>query len=774
MEKLRAASVRFARGACYDVYSYREKRFVRGSALRDRIASQEKKRFGKQLAAGERHLFSECVLRLGGKPLGVGVRNGNGQKMGWFGGAATCILLSAVFLAGCQNYNVPITQVPGGGSGGGSTGLFITLIPGGTVFIDAGKTRVLTAALTNDPSNQGVTWVLTGQGTLSNLTNTSATFTAVSGVGTSSVVQATSVSDPSQVAQATMLVVPDPSISTTTVANAALGTPYASVINVSNGSSPFNWSVASGTLPPGLSLTVGSISSVTLTGTPTVLGTYTFKLQSLDVCSVASQQSYTMTVGPATSSASALMGGGVNNAMLQGQYAFRFSGFGPHGFTAEAGSFTADGKGNITGGVLDRNGAAGPQSKMTFGGTYGVGSNQLGAMSVQFADGTSNTFALAVNSTGDARFIEFDDTTGGGTRGSGEMRKRQLNTGGGGAALAGNPAGDYVLELTGTDASGARLAMAGQFTSNDSGAVVNSELDANDAGTMATRIPFSGGANIASDGSGSASWNVPGFGMLHLSLYAVSADEVFAVGMDAAAPGVPVLAGSVMRQSGGPFTSTSLNGSAVIQMTGFNSGLTKGGGQATGTVGVLRFDGTGGAQEFALQSGHGATPDLNTSFVMSASAEGRVVLGSAGDGIVYLASPRRGFVLGTDGNVEAGTIESQTGSLAAGFNGILVGANSGQFSTGLSESIFSISFGGNGAGTLVEAVSDSTGLAVNVAAPGGVLYKTTNGIVEFFNPAPQPDGDGLIGLMFVVSPGKAIYLQMGPLAAAPVLIQNLL
>jgi hypothetical protein len=711
-------------------------------------------------------------MRAGGRPPGVRVRNGRRQNSKWFGSATACLLLSVVFLAGCQNYNVPITQVPGGGSGGGSTGLFITLIPGGTVFIDSGKTRQLTAALVNDPSNLGVTWVLTGTGILSNLTNTGASYTAPTTVGTSSVIQATSVSDPTQIAQATMFVVADPSITTTSIANATVGTPYAAVINVSNGSNPFNWSIASGTLPPGLFLTVESISSVTITGTPTTAGTYTFKLQALDVCSVASTQSFTMTVGASSSPANELMGGGVNNTMLQGQYAFKFNGFGPRGLTAEAGSFTADGKGNITGGVLDRNGAAGPQAKLTFAGTYGVAANQLGAMIVQFADGTSNTFALAVNSAGDARFIEFDDTTGAGTRGSGEMRKRDPNLLTGGGGLVGNPAGDYALGLTGIDASGARLAVAGQFTVNDSGAVVRSELDANDAGTMATQIPFSGGESFTADGSGSAAWNVPGFGTVHLSLYAVSSDEVFAVGMDAAAPGVPMLAGSVMRQSGGPFASTSLGGSAVIQMTGFTRAENQSVGQATGTVGVLRFDGTGGAEEFALQTGHGAAADLNTSFVMSASAEGRVVLGSAGDGIVYLVSPTRGFVLGTDASAEAGTLESQTGALAAGFNGVLVGASAGQFSPGLAESVFSISFGGSGNGTLVEAVSDSTGLAVSVAPPGGVLYKTANGIIEFFSSAPQAGSDGMIGLMFIVSPGKAVYVQMGPLAAAPIVIQN--
>ncbi len=687
------------------------------------------------------------------------------------GGGTACLLLMMVFLAGCQNYNIPITQVPGGVSTGGSTGLFVTLVPGGTVFIDSGKSRTVTAILTGDTSNQGVNWLLSGPGSLSNVTNKSLTYTAPTPLGSNALIQATSVSDPTQIATATMYVIPPPSITTTSVPSATVGTIYNAVIAAANGASPFAWSVSAGSLPPGLSLTVASVATVTIVGTPTTAGTYNFTLQALDVCSVGTSQAYTITVGASTSS-NALMGGGVNNGMLQGKYAFRFSGFGPKGFTAEAGNFTADGKGNISGGVLDRNGAAGPQRKVTFTGTYGVGANQLGAMTVESSDGMSNTFALAVNSTGDARFIEFDDTTGTGTRGSGEMRKTNPDSGGGAAGVL-NSAGNYVLELTGIDANGARLAMAGQFTANESGAVVQSYLDANDAGAMETQIPFSGGTSFSEDGTGSAAWNVPGYGTLHLSLYAASADEVFAVGMDAAAPGTPLVAGSMMRQSGGPFTSTTLSGSAVIQMTGWShsaAGSQPGGFVTTGTVGVLRFDGTGGAQEFALQSGHGAAADVNTSFVMSADEQGRVVLGSAGQGIIYLVSPTRGVVLGTGGDAEAGTVESQTGTLAPGFTGILAGASAETFSTGLAESVYSISFDGDGNGTMSNAVSNSTGLAANIAPAGAIAYENSNGVIEIFSPGAQ--SDNLMGLMFVVSPGKAIYVQMGPLASAPVVIQN--
>ena len=45
---------------------------------------------------------------------------------------------------------------------------------------------------------------------------------------------------------------------------------------------PYTWSVASGALPPGLTLTTNPDSTATISGTPTTLGPYTFTLQVAD------------------------------------------------------------------------------------------------------------------------------------------------------------------------------------------------------------------------------------------------------------------------------------------------------------------------------------------------------------------------------------------------------------------------------------------------------------------------------------------------------------
>src|SRR5207249_8832444 len=64
---------------------------------------------------------------------------------------------------------------------------------------------------------------------------------------------------------------------------------------------------------------------------------------------------------------------------------------------AIAGSFTADGKGNITEGIEDENGPTGSTLTVPLTGTYNVGSDNRGAFTITTASG-SKTYALVLNS----------------------------------------------------------------------------------------------------------------------------------------------------------------------------------------------------------------------------------------------------------------------------------------------------------------------------------------------------------------------------------------
>jgi hypothetical protein len=114
-----------------------------------------------------------------------------------------------------------------------------------------------------------------------------------------------------------------------------------------------------------------------------------------------------------------------NTAELSGDYAFTFNGItGGPGYSAvfaAVGRFTADGAGNLTKGEVDTNGigAGAVLTAQTFTGTYSIGADHRGAMSMNIPGGAKLAFAMMAN--GNAHFIEADAVGGTGTIGSGIM-----------------------------------------------------------------------------------------------------------------------------------------------------------------------------------------------------------------------------------------------------------------------------------------------------------------------------------------------------------------
>ena len=93
----------------------------------------------------------------------------------------------------------------------------------------------------------------------------------------------------------------------------------------------------------------------------------------------ASLQADPTTSGSATIT---ITGPANNNSKLTGQYAFLFQGFDADGQFAMAGTFTADGNGNITTGVEDINRVSGVTQNLSLTGTYSTGTdNQIGRAS---------------------------------------------------------------------------------------------------------------------------------------------------------------------------------------------------------------------------------------------------------------------------------------------------------------------------------------------------------------------------------------------------------
>lgn len=164
--------------------------------------------------------------------------------------------------------------------------------------IDQGETVVITASVANDSTNAGVQWSVSGGGTLSAQTTTSATYNAPASVTTAftATVTATSISNTNDSANLQIKVNPLPAITTTTLPSATPGTSYSATLGVSGGSSPYRWSVISGTLPVGLTL---NSTSGAITGTPTGGGGGSITFQVTDAGGKSATEVINFTVNPA-------------------------------------------------------------------------------------------------------------------------------------------------------------------------------------------------------------------------------------------------------------------------------------------------------------------------------------------------------------------------------------------------------------------------------------------------------------------------------------------
>ncbi|BCU78540.1 DUF3500 domain-containing protein [Luteolibacter sp. LG18] len=94
-------------------------------------------------------------------------------------------------------------------------------------------------------------------------------------------------------AAAVVTIVSNPTITTTSpLADGTVGAAYSQTLAASSGTSPYTWSLASGSVPTGTTLS----SAGTLSGTPTAAGTFTFTAKVTDAASGAATKSISVTI----------------------------------------------------------------------------------------------------------------------------------------------------------------------------------------------------------------------------------------------------------------------------------------------------------------------------------------------------------------------------------------------------------------------------------------------------------------------------------------------
>ncbi len=368
------------------------------------------------------------------------------------------------------------------------------------------------------------------------------------------------------------------SLAAATLSPGIVGSSYSSVVTASNGyAGPncYTYALASGNLPDGLTLTPagcgtsGAPLGGTISGTPTVAGTFVFTIQATDAYQETATGQFTIVI----------------SGRLQGSYVMTINGFQGGVPFYQTASFVADGNGNITSGVLDRTGGGSVVPNAPLTGTYNlpVGTN-LGSLVINSAVG-DYTYEIILSTAGDSRIIAIDPNI----YGSGLVRKQTAT------ALPSSATG-YAFGLYGNDAAGAHYAAAGALAANSSMTITGGEEDINDNGTVSPQVLITGG-NLAATppdpntGRGQATLTTAS-GTLQYAYYVVSSTELAGVAIDNSAPQTSI---SILEQGaggttgGGSFSNATLKGQSVIQLSGLDPTLSL----PDVSVGVVTFDGAG-------------------------------------------------------------------------------------------------------------------------------------------------------------------------------------
>jgi len=592
-----------------------------------------------------------------------------------------------------------------------------------------------------------------------------------------------SAGDPPASQQLTIVVSSLAITTTSPLPSGTVGTVYDSPglqFTASGGTGTDTWTVATGsTLPARLSLSSAGL----LSGTPTAGGTFTFGITATDSA-----------VPPAvvTSTFTLVISQAQQLTLLNGSYAFEFSGYGANGFVAFAGTFTANGMGGITGGEMDYNSQEGqPLNFANLLGSYTAGTDGRGTLT--FTNTTlpiAPIFAFSVNSSGNGRFIEFDSST---TRGSGRIEPQTVTS-----CVVNNTGtttytGDFAFGGSGfastfaTNGAGP-LAFAGRFTAippvvaATPGSLAQGEMDTNTPGFVTIDdSSVSGSYNSGADGTHctlaltSGSLDNP-----HYSVYPISSSDAFMIETDTVNNITPYLtAGEMIQQVGQPFvTSGVLTGT----MVGGLSGQLISGGTFLPEVQVVQTSATSGTASFqVLQTDNQAGTVFATNGTAVTDAytsdnlgrvQGSIEFNSSFEPVFYLINTNQAFCVSIVQNAptfgyfapqSAGPFTAETiksTSLIDGTSAPAVGAD--RDLSGF------LSFDGI---SVVGGTQDqSTASENSTVAETGSYVLTATGGTDGSGTMTLSTPTGFTGYFFIVSPTKVVMITTTPADTNPVLI----
>jgi hypothetical protein len=546
--------------------------------------------------------------------------------------SAPLFILGLVFLNACSS---------GGGSsssgGGGGTpppqSIVVTISSAPPASMMVGANQGVSANVTNDSANAGVTWSCTPAnscGTFnptSTLSGANTIYTAPSTVPTPNTVVliATSVTDKTKSAQSSPVTItapppplisvaisqaPPATLSVSTTAQASTAQIAATVTNDS-ANAGVNWSC---TPAP----SCGSSSSFSPNPTPSGTAT-TYTAPS----SVPAGGTVTLTATSVTdptkraNSSPILITGTASNASLKGQYAFIV--FAPtgnsssRGITTWIGSINLDGAGNVLGGVEDivapHYQDQGPLGKgdpilptaMNPTSKYSVGPSGHGTLVMATQVGETLHMNFVVTSSTHAVVIELDGEPGSGTM--------DFQTPASAGFSASQISGAYSFTMVGIDnttATPPMLSFGGIFSADGTSSLTSGTIDINNGSSAVSSTAFLPGSSLsAPDANGRGTFQVvlpSSVGSRTFIYYIVSSRVLRLTESDSAA----YMGGSAYAQGA---AGTTLSGNYVYQHSGWNPASAM---PPTGrTVAAGQFSVASGSSTFSggfSDANTGATP----------------------------------------------------------------------------------------------------------------------------------------------------------------------
>ncbi|HTS12335.1 MAG TPA: hypothetical protein VMH00_09480 [Candidatus Limnocylindrales bacterium] len=662
----------------------------------------------------------------------------------------------------------------------------VILTPGNT-NVQIGQIQQFSAQVQNDPSNQGVTWSVgdyvcdAGCGTIDQTGKyTPPTAIEAGDSEAEAEIIATSVADPTKQALASVRITPVPTGISVTPSNATVqnnGAQQFIAQGVPEGAIPVvNWAL-SGTGCAGA--TCGTIDPTGMYTAPA--STPNPPMVTVTAASVAG--------GSVSGSATVLLGANANNSKLTGSYAFQIhsddlNDVDTGGGSVIAGTLTADGSGNITGGVFDGyfsifsgNYLCNCLNTPILGGTYSVGSDNRGAMTLvlgsDFDPDKSYSFSLSFALGSIVSGVAGRGKLGGGiSSGVGEVRivsgtlARQDPSAFSSDAIAGDfaffmkPTPNFGLyeptsftwEATGRFTAKSGLLSAGQTDTLGNGPGIDSQP-----------LSFAGTYNVDARGRGTAKMSFDGSfrPFSDFVFYVISANELLFVetdGITNETANETLLVGTALRRSAGPFTASSLSGSTVVYSGDvLNNDVFRPGDL---NVELATFDGTsavGGTSDTVDQNNVATSVPFSGSYTVDGDGLGRGTLSLSGPQFpgdlstsFYFVASGKAFVLGL------GTLESQSGGpfTNASISGSYVLNAYGVFFGGSSSGILTADGDGSLSGT-VDAI-DGNGFGMGSTFSGAYAIDASGrGTLTTTPPAGPP----MNWILYIVSPSKILFRQ---------------